>query len=280
MENSLDKLFRNKLSGHEEAPSSQAWQQVHQNLKSKKRRLWIQRISIAASIFLIATAGFIGYQMLHKVGKTSEMTNSVAPIKEQTATFNMVEEDPQEIKGDESIPEEQQDISEQEIQNIEQQQKKTEPNQEIAFMEKQNYLVESKEEIVEIVKDESVVESEIMKNKDRGLMEQVMGTSEALAENVAPEKVDIQDTAERQTEVKHKKSFKQLKVIYKANEDSKLVASGNKTILNKGINKITEFSDEYILTKDRKTKLRNTKDDLLALNFGKLLNKSNRDLEN
>ena len=77
-----------------------------------------------------------------------------------------------------------------------------------------------------------------------------------------------------------KKSYPKIKIIYKANQNSKLVASSKQTILDKSINKITEFSDEHLLTAERKTKLRNTKDDLLALNFGKLLNKSNKDLEN
>ena len=66
-----------------------------------------------------------------------------------------------------------------------------------------------------------------------------------------------------------------MRIVYKANKDSKLVASEKQTIIDKGINKITEFSDEHLLTSTRKTKLRNTKEDLLALNFGKLLNKSN-----
>ena len=77
-----------------------------------------------------------------------------------------------------------------------------------------------------------------------------------------------------------KKAYPRIKIIYKANENSKLVASGKVNILDKGLNKITQFSDEHLLTAERKTKLRNTKDDLLALNFGKLLNKSNKDLEN
>jgi uncharacterized protein YbcV (DUF1398 family) len=68
--------------------------------------------------------------------------------------------------------------------------------------------------------------------------------------------------------------------VYKADANSTLVVSNNRNILDKGINKITKFSDEHIVTDQVKTKLRNTKDDLLALNFGKLLNKSNKDVDN
>jgi hypothetical protein len=107
-----------------------------------------------------------------------------------------------------------------------------------------------------------------------------MTTPEALAENVVPENVENQVSVENQPVVEQTRSFTPLKVIYKANKDSKLVTADKETILNKGINKITEFSEEHVLTADRKTKLRNTKDDLLALNFGKLLNKSNKDIEN
>ena len=71
-----------------------------------------------------------------------------------------------------------------------------------------------------------------------------------------------------------------MQIVYKANKGSALVASSKNTIIDKGLNKIADFSDEHLLTADRKTRLRNTKNDLLALNFGKLLNKSNKDIEN
>jgi uncharacterized protein YbcV (DUF1398 family) len=76
------------------------------------------------------------------------------------------------------------------------------------------------------------------------------------------------------------KSYPKVRIVYKADANSDLVASNNRNLLDKGINKITKFSDEHIVTDQVKTKLRNTKDDLLALNFGKLLNKSNKDVDN
>jgi len=91
---------------------------------------------------------------------------------------------------------------------------------------------------------------------------------------------DEQSLDENPHPEKQVKSYPKVKIIYKANQDSELVASGKQTLINKGINKITNFTDEHLLTAERKTKLRNTKEDLLALNFGKLLNKSNKDLEN
>jgi hypothetical protein len=83
-----------------------------------------------------------------------------------------------------------------------------------------------------------------------------------------------------QANTQPQKSYPKVRIVYKADANSDLVASKNRNLLDKGINKITKFSDEHIVTDQVKTKLRNTKDDLLALNFGKLLNKSNKDVDN
>jgi hypothetical protein len=98
--------------------------------------------------------------------------------------------------------------------------------------------------------------------------EVLIAESEAMDEVGEPKKINA------------KKTYSQVKIIYKANADSELVSSADKTLINKGIDKLTKFSNERLLTTDRKTKLRNTKEDLLALNFGKLLNKSNKETEN
>ena len=95
-------------------------------------------------------------------------------------------------------------------------------------------------------------------------------TEVVLAENKA-----IDEPLEISEIKKQKKTYPRVTIIYKADNNSELVTSDKKTLIDKGINKITKFSDEHLLTADRKTKLRNTKEDLLALNFGKLLNKSN-----
>jgi hypothetical protein len=281
MENNLDKLFNNKLNRHEEEPSPRAWGQIHQNIQSKKKGLWVRRFSIAASIFLISTAGFVGYRTLHKVGENIELTNAVTTSKEKKSVSEKVEERiPEEIKADKIINEEWQHVSEPAIQKIEIAQEKSIPNLVATSIEKEGNVTEMKVAIAETVEKESINESNIEENNRMGSIEEAVTTPETLAENVVPENVDNEVTIENQPVVEQTRSFTPLKVIYKANKDSKLVTSDKETILNKGINKITEFSEEHVLTADRKTKLRNTKDDLLALNFGKLLNKSNKDIEN
>ena len=65
MENKLDKLFKDQLSKHGEIPSPQAWDQIHGQLVSKRRKVWGKRLAIAASILLFATAGFFGYRALN-----------------------------------------------------------------------------------------------------------------------------------------------------------------------------------------------------------------------
>jgi hypothetical protein len=76
------------------------------------------------------------------------------------------------------------------------------------------------------------------------------------------------------------KNYPSITVTYKASQNSELLAKKETGVLNKGIKKISRFSDEHIITDEVKTKLRNTREDLLALNFGKIINRSNKDLEN
>jgi len=76
------------------------------------------------------------------------------------------------------------------------------------------------------------------------------------------------------------KTYPKIRIVYKADDNSDLVASNSKTLIDKGIKKLTQFSDEHIITDQVKTKLRNTKDELLALNFGKIINKSNKQIDN
>ena len=64
MKNKVDNLFKDQLSKHEETPSPQAWEQIHDQLASKRTSLWSKRLAIAASLTLIATIGFLGYRSL------------------------------------------------------------------------------------------------------------------------------------------------------------------------------------------------------------------------
>jgi len=283
MENKLDKLFRNQLSKHEETPSMNAWEQIHRQLASNRKSLWIKRLSIAASIILIATAGFVGYRSLSDLAVESNpgITESTLPISKLDSNLDLnnqeklVEPSFQDNSTKTDIEE---SMQEDEI---------------VAITSTSKDIIISTPEIESPVEDIEIFEPVIAEIK---LMEDELDTytsnEEKISlineevENIEQADVALNDHSDEQSldenphPEKQVKSYPKVKIIYKANQDSELVASGKQTLINKGINKITNFTDEHLLTAERKTKLRNTKEDLLALNFGKLLNKSNKDLEN
>lgn len=282
MENKLDNLFRDKLSKHEETPSSQAWEQIHGQLASKRKAVWGKRMAIAASIIIIATIGFYGYRSFDTIGSSNnpQLSHSIDDKKEVISETERVE------KQNEAV-----------IINVEPATKTNEPDNQIGQVSEENNkvveegksantLAQASSKEVEAVNDEQPlvvdVVHEIQAN-DVALVEVIINEKEETASvDVFEEPLlaqEVSTTANTETQIA-KKTYPKVRIVYKANKDSELVVSGKKTIIDKGINKFTDFSDEHLLTASRKTKLRNTKDDLLALNFGKLLNKSNKDIEN
>ena len=278
MENKLDKLFRDQLSQYQETPSPEGWRQIESQLKSNRRALWGKRFAIAASILLIATIGFVGYRSLSIVEAehdpfTAQSIDDNQKLKDQPKGQKDIELNKNEVleqkdSGSSNIPASQLALTKTLDNNVKDETKielkvPAEANEmsdpgttESMYVEKDEEMALDFEDSRNIIEGIDPLESTVIASAESG---------ENNDENVIIEK---------------KKTYPKVTIVYKANQDSKLVVSGKQTILDKGINKITEFSDEHLLTTDRKTKLRNTKEDLLALNFGKLLNKSNKDLEN
>jgi hypothetical protein len=277
MENRLDDLFKEKLSKHEERPSQEAWDQIHGRLRSKKKAAWGKRLAIAASIILMATVGFLGYGLIKNIGiDQSTKTISLNNELEETGanTVNQYSEQQQEEATDL-------------IQNIKN--ASTETSQDT---EQEDYEAVSNVEdkdVMEVIGQSSENDPVLANNKlqirnelpvnEQPMQAAELNANEALLESVGEVEGDDQVAASKQ-EAQKPKQYPKVKIIYRASENSELVASGKTSIIDKGLNKITQFSEEHLLTDNRKTMLRNTKEDLLALNFGKLLNKSNRELEN
>lgn len=275
MKNKLDNLFKDQLSKHEETPSPQAWDQIQDQLNSKRKSLWSRRLAIAASVILIATVGFLGYRSLSSVQvedspKVATSTNGIkehqAPketeLEESTNEHVVVEKEEAEtiqpILADVHIEDE----------KINREKTIKPANVDIERSGSLIAEVQVVEQLDPVVESNEVVED---------ITEDAI-TLDEVTEPVLAEQIIIEEPIESSTQ--KRKTYPKVRVVYKANKDSKLVASEKQTILDKGLNKITEFSDEHLLTSTRKTKLRNTKEDLLALNFGKLINKSNKDIEN
>lgn len=279
MENRLDKLFKDRLSKHEEIPTPKAWNQLHERLAANRRKAWGKRLAIAASILLFATVGYIGYQSLDTltikkdqlvaITMDDKVTNEEQPIAKPKEEISEIKNSKENVIDPVNKLNKQQEdiIQEKSIEKI---------IQEPKVVELPVKKAEEKTLISVAVLDNSGVEQEAKVQGPKELIEEPIlsdSSSEVLlAENEPTE--EIQDLLKQKEQ---KKTYAQVKIIYKADRNSELVASGKKTFINKGIDKLTKFSDEHLLTADRKTKLRNTKDGLLAMNISKLLNKSNKE---
>ena len=274
MENKLDKLFKDKLSSYEESPSVKAWDQIQDQLASKRKKLWSRRLAIAASIMLLVSLGYVGFHALETV-----------PVKDGEISSKSMDESTVDESNLTNIPEA----------GLENNKEKTiDPvieNQEVLAEVKSpehvaKYPIKPKSEELLRRTETSAIANEEMKNIalagvenlseiNNVTTEYVQTPMEIPGENSQKVLAEVSSSGQAQVE-----EYPHVTVIYKAGKESVLVESGRRNILDKGINKISEFSDEYLLTSERKIKLRNTKEDVLALNFGKLINKSNKEFKN
>lgn len=279
MENRLDNLFRNKLSKHEESPSPQAWDQIHGNLASTKRKIWTKRLAIAASILLFATVGYVSFRSLDSLNlkKNQHVAQSIDPTETlrdavpsteelTTATSNSNEKEVKTAENQGMISEEK-DIEKSQQAKFE----KVSSAEKIEIKEI-SILADLAEKEPEAPSDINIVELDIIDDK--------LIVQEAANEVVLAKSIEQKIETSTSNTAAQKKSYGQVKVIYKASSNSSLIVAEKRKITDKGIDKITKFSNEHLLTADRKTKLRNTKEDLFAMNFGKLLTKTNKEIEN
>ena len=283
MENRLNNLFKTKLSKHEESPSPQAWDQIHGQLVSKRRGVWGKRLAIAASILLFATVGYFGYRSLDSltIKKTQYVATTAGEIDNSEKLITSSEKHATDNTNS------REDAVENEI-------NAHEPKQVITNEKNVEKITEGSLPVVlpfekidedrmpilaEAVAEES--ETPVMINEEEQDELNIKPViHESTTKVLLAENMELQKEAETIKTPTQKKTYGQVKIIYKADENSALIVSEKKKIVEKGIDKITKFSNEHLLTADRKTKLRNTKEDLLAMNFGKLLNKSNKEFEN
>jgi len=273
MENKLDNLFKQKLIEHEENPSVEAWAQIHEHTKSRRRVLWGNRLAIAASFVLLAMVGFFGYKSTLDLGHGSEsdkmgLSYELQEIEDETEAVNAGQ-----VKDNAGGLPENLGYSD-ELEGL--QKDPVEVNKENLHEEKNEQLVSG----------QKLIQNDLLTANDD--QERMNTSSPDIANALEGKEIVEPDSRETATIAEQKdleiekvepeqqaKVYPKIKITYKASLNSKLVATDKQSLIDKGISKISEFSGEHLLTNDRKTKLRNTKNDLLALNFGKLLNKSN-----
>jgi hypothetical protein len=287
MEDRLDQLFREKLSDHKVAPTENAWEQIHHQLAYKRRKKWMKHLAIAASILLFLSAGYIVFQYVKQldtkppvITQNENLLNAEMPDKTEIQEVN-----------EEKTPA----ISELKLEIITSEGAGTvEKNKTLDGLEAHlspqvnNSELPAKNEFAKkpIKKTDDVAKagSNLPEPQMAELPEPQIETHMALNNENDKIETELPSLTEIDNRNDHSpviaEDYPKITVIYKANHNSELVASRETGVLNKGIKKITKFSDEHIVTDEVKTKLRNTREDLLALNFGKIINRSNKDLEN
>ncbi len=280
MEGKLDKLFKDKLAQHKVNPSDRAWDQINQQLASKKRGIWAKRLAVAASLLVLISAVSIGYFYIERI-KTDI----------PTVTESKTVENPEiKTKSEDEIKTPLSKRSESSEMIIDRLKQTVEPrnngiventNDKSIVVAKQAEPIQNEEKAQTLVEKDLIIPVEL--NPEIEESQQLIAEITSI-EDIKPaednKNLKSKDEPGSSEEPVSEKTYPKIRIVYKADENSELVASSNKRLIDKGIKRITEFSDEHIITDQVKTKLRNTKDDLLALNFGRILNKSNNQIDN
>jgi hypothetical protein len=276
MEERLDKLFKDKLANHRVAPTSDAWEQLHGQLEHKKQNIWARRLAIAATLLLLVSVSFVGYKYLNGL-------EQVTPAISQSKTTDTKEKSEAENSDLNNSP---LAFNDSEVKDATKATNEGAVSNDIPVDYVPAQIAKSPEKSIakstgEPGQENPLPKTTVAHNAPEVLEQEVLmaATIEEDLKETEPPSASENITLV-QANIEPQKSYPKVRIVYKADANSTLVVSNNRNLLDKGINKITKFSDEHIVTDQVKTKLRNTKDDLLALNFGKLLNKSNKDVDN
>lgn len=288
MEDRLDQLFREKLTNHRLTPTENAWGRIHHELAAKRRKIWMNRMAIAASVLLFLSAGFIAFQYVKQLDTRS-------PIVMQHEDADKTEKLP--LSGEQDAKEEKnpgileftEAVSVTDDALTKTKNNTLDSNKVQASPEMNNSSLLAKNEVVKnpvtkadnVVKEESDMSEPLIEGLSISHMEIHLAKNTGVEESIEREaRLSTENDSNTDQSSEKVKDYPSITVTYKASQNSELLARKETGVLNKGIKKISRFSDEHIVTDEVKTKLRNTKEDLLALNFGKIINRSSKDLEN
>ncbi|MDZ7608342.1 MAG: hypothetical protein U5K79_22785 [Cyclobacteriaceae bacterium] len=267
MENNLDRLFRNKLADHKVTPSDNAWEKLNSQLRQARWHMTQKRLAIAAAVILFMSVIGVTYYYLD-TQKSAE--NPVIAKKVDSYSGKPANEALTEI-----VQDSQSTINE--IAQVNEGVSETVVKPAVPAIEtvaKKNHP----EPIAEKTED-----SETNFHAPQETMEESPLVAQAIMESPETSKIPASETVEdvavisTPVEIPSIQEPMTVTITYKANKNSRLVASQKANVIQEGIEKITGFAEERVFTDELKTKLRNTTEDVLALNFGKLINKQNKE---
>lgn len=273
MEERLDQLFREKLSNHKITPSADAWEKINTGLRQKRRpaAIWM---AVAATVILIGVTGIFGYFYINEPESNLQtlVPESIPESQESRQNEDFEIHISENVESDPSL-----------ASNIEEQ---------LPVIKEEPAIIEKPSQTSSKIQTETV-DSQLATNTvaSADVVLEAPTLSETTAIEVSEQEMlaDIADVPQVDEQIAEEspqsregqqKTYPKVTVIYRASADSPLIAQKNNHVFDKGIKEIARFSEKHIITDEVKSKLRNTKDDLLALNFGRIINKPNKDIEN
>jgi hypothetical protein len=263
--NKIEGLFKDKLEGYVLEPSNEARERFQGMIQSKKRRVLIMRIGIAASVLLFAFAGIYSFRTLNteKVDLTEGESSDVG----YNAEIAIVDE----VAGPGSIPsgEDEKATKENEMANIiknstaESSSSRNSPSGNSQFDTSQSYAIMAQGAENEKLKSEKDHQSSVGDDQEyEQLIENQVEESTYIEYFVAtPENIDDEQSKDKATEDQVREPMK-ITIEY--------IASGNKDKQSE-----TKRSNFYSKLDNMKTMnevlgdLRSYKDRLFALDFKK-----------
>lgn len=261
MEENLDQLFRNKLSGHKVNPSAESWEKLESQLSWARWGRTQKRLAVAASLMLLMSVVGVAYYYLgtQKNVENPVLSENVEPDFGNTEVNETPVETQVTVNPTEQLIETDANIS------------NTQAFQ-VAEAEQLNNQSESVQQPTALLVENVTVES-----NDSPLMVAVINETPLNDASTTIEGQDVMNAETTPEAMLIEEEPLAVTIIYKANKNSKLVTPQKVGVIQEGIEKITGFAEELVKPEEIKTKLRNTTGDLLALNFGKLINKPNKE---
>ena len=226
MENNLDKLFKDKLSLHEEIPSLKAWDQIQDQLAANKKKVWGRRLAIAASILLFASLGYFGFYSIDSISLDGAKT-----VTKSTKEQNFDNASVQAIEHHDTVK-----SHEKSMENGVIMESKTNPGKILAQTTAAKAQKQNKP--IEVALTSKVEENPVETNKEEveipvaGIILEESLNKETIAHASSTETEMAPDENHQiSSEVSNKeKYFPQVKITYKASNQSALVGKGKKSI--------------------------------------------------
>jgi hypothetical protein len=257
MENKIDRLFREKLGGMEMMPSTRGWEQISRGAVSRKSTMpWIRW---AAAVFLLV----MGIAYLFERGQRQAMPGVMLSEKAESAS-QIADSPPALAKAPEVEA----------------------PAAEVIESDKTPARkFRSHSDAVRIQAPAPTPTKALSSPEERAPQLQLAVAEpaeagpigeQATATGFIHENPDLRADAGEFNNAFESAEPLPIRIVYKKGRQPEPDRAGL-GIMQRGMEKLTALTDDLKLSEEAREKLRNTKDDLLAFNVGRLINRKNNE---